>query len=450
MNPILIIEDEHALASALVAVCQRLGRTAQPCYSAKRGLDAAARAEFDLVILDIGLPDMSGLDVLKKLRASAPALPVVIVTAHGSLDNAVAARKHGAVAYLVKPLDLHEVQETVRIALAALRPSAVRKAEPRTLLIGGTTALQKSFVEIAHACASDAPVLLSGATGTGKTLTARIIHTNSARADAPFVALHCSALPEALLESELFGHEKHAFTGANTARAGHIERAEGGTLFLDEIADISLAIQAKLLRFVEERAFHRVGGREDRRVDCRIITATNKSLREEVKAGRFREDLYYRLHVLEIEMPALRERRADIPALARYFLAQLAPQRLLELGNETLRLLERHDWPGNVRELRNVMEHVVAVTPAATILPSHLPRDFAPARKSAPAPALRPALHEWLTQQLERGANFDQIEHALEALVLQDLLPRYDEKPTLMARELEINRVTLRRKMSRL
>ncbi len=450
MNPILIIEDEPALASALVAVCARLDREARACYSAQRGLEAAASSEFDLIVLDIGLPDMSGLEVLKKLRAHSPSLPVVIVTAHGSLDNAVAARKLGAASYLVKPLDLHEVQEALRTALAAPKVTTNVQTLPGSLLVGGTTALQRSFVDIAHACASDAPVLLTGPTGTGKTLTARIIHLNSARADAPFVALHCSALPETLLESELFGHEKNAFTGASTARSGHIDRAEGGTLFLDEIADISLAIQAKLLRFVEERAFHRVGGREDRQVDCRIITATNKDLRTEVTAGRFREDLYYRLHVLEIEMPALRERRGDIAALARYFLAQLVPDRSIEIPPETLRLLERHDWPGNVRELRNALEHAVAVAPATTLLPQHLPRHFTASTSSVPAAVFGSALHQWLSDQLSAGSNFDKIEQNLETLVLQDLLPRFHGKPTVMARELDINRVTLRRKFRKL
>ncbi|MEP6672912.1 MAG: sigma 54-interacting transcriptional regulator, partial [Chthoniobacter sp.] len=246
MKPILIIEDEHAVASALGAVCKRLGHEALLCSSGQRGLEELARGDFALVILDIGLPDMSGLEVLKQIRQRAPTLPSLIITAHGNLENAVAAKKIGAAGYLVKPLDLPEVQETIR-QLASVTPAPTTSAPSSpSLLIGAAPAMQRCFVEISHACTSDAPVLISGPTGTGKTLAARVIHTNSTRSEAPFVTLHCSALPEHLLESELFGHEKGAFTGALTSREGHLERARGGTLFLDEIAEISPAIQAKL------------------------------------------------------------------------------------------------------------------------------------------------------------------------------------------------------------
>ncbi|MEO6742246.1 MAG: sigma-54 dependent transcriptional regulator, partial [Chthoniobacteraceae bacterium] len=297
---ILIIEDESALATALARVCQRLGWRAELRASGSAGLDALAAGGFDLAILDIGLPDLSGLDVLEKARARSPQLPVVIITAHGKLENAVAARKLGAAAYLVKPLDLREIERTLTQILAT-KSAPASPALSQTggaQLLGTSPAMQRVFLEIAHACTTDAPVLLAGPTGAGKTLAARTIHSHSARKDAPFVTLHCGALQEQLLESELFGHERGAFTGALTERAGHIERARGGTLFLDEIGDISPTVQAKLLRFVEERSFTRVGGREDIRVELRLITATNKNLRDEVKAGRFREDLFYRLHVL--------------------------------------------------------------------------------------------------------------------------------------------------------
>jgi DNA-binding NtrC family response regulator len=447
MKPILIIEDEQALASAVARVAQRLGRDARLCSSGKRGLKALAREEFALAIVDIGLPDMSGLEVLAEIKDRAPRMPVIVITAHGTLDNAVTARKRGAAAYLVKPLDLAEVQETLRHALAAA-PGEARALAPAAMLVGAAPALQRSFSEIAHACASDAPVLVSGPTGTGKTHAARVIHQQSGRREGPFVTLHCSALPEALLEAELFGHERGAFTGATSSRSGHIERAEGGTLFLDEIADISPSIQAKLLRFVEERVFHRVGGREERRVDCRLITATNRNLRDEVRSGRFREDLYYRLHVLEIVMPALADRRSDIPALAVYLLAEKARERTLTISPEAMRILEGYDWPGNVRELRNAIEHAVAVCPGLRILPQHLPRTLTPAseeRHASPA-SLERALAAWLDSKLEARATYREMHDEIEAIALRHLLSRFDGKPTVLARETKMNRVTLRRK----
>ena len=446
MKPLLIIEDEHALAAALAAVARRLGREAVLCSSGQRGLDELARGDFALAVLDIGLPDMSGLAVLEKMRARTPGLAALIITAHANLDNAVAAKKLGAAAYLVKPLDLHEVQETLRQLLSVAPPAPEPPGDALAQLVGSAPAMQRTFVEIAHACATDAPVLITGPTGTGKTLTARVIHANSARREAPFVTLHCSALPETLLESELFGHEKNSFTGAGAARAGHIERAQGGTLFLDEIADISPAIQAKLLRFVEEHAFTRIGGREDLRVDLRLITATNKNLRDEVRAGRFREDLYYRLHVLEIALPSLSERAADVPALAASFLATLAPDRHAQLSPAAAELLQHHAWPGNVRELRNVLEHAIAVSNGGVILPQHLPREF---RETAPAPSSQPletALAAWLQEKLRTGASYKEMHDELEALALRHLLAHFGGKPTILARETKMNRVTLRRK----
>jgi DNA-binding NtrC family response regulator len=451
MASVLIIEDEAALATALSRVCQRLGWHAELRASGNAGLRALASGNFDLAILDIGLPDLSGLEVLEKARARAPQLPVVIITAHGKLENAVAARKLGAAAYLVKPLDLREIERTLTqiLATASAPASADAPASSDAQLLGDSPAMQRVFLEIAHACTTDAPVLLSGPTGSGKTLAARSIHIHSARKNAPFVALHCGALQEQLLESELFGHERGAFTGAVSARPGHIERARGGTLFLDEIGDISPTVQAKLLRFVEERAFTRVGGREDIRVELRLITATNKNLRDEVKAGRFREDLFYRLHVLEIGMPPLRERTADLAVLAANFLRTAT--RPLTLAPASLALLERHDWPGNLRELRNVLEYAAAVCTGPVILPAHLPRDIHERAASAPSHDARLAtvLAEWLDARLLEKATYRDMHDAIESLVLRHLLKRFDGKPTLLARATKMNRVTLRKKFTR-
>jgi len=454
MKRILIIEDEHALASALAAVGRRLGCESVLCHSGRRGLDALAGSTFALVILDIGLPDMSGLKALEQIRVQEPNLPVLIVTAHGNLDNAVAAKKLGATAYLVKPLDLDELEETLRQMMSA-PPSPRSDNIPAGLpfLVGAAPSMQRSFIAIAHACATDAPVLITGPTGTGKTLAARIVHENSGRRAAPFVTLHCAALPEPLLESELFGYEKNAFTGALAMRPGHMERAHGGTLFLDEIADIPLSVQAKLLRAVEEKTFSRVGGRCDLRVDLRLITATNKNLREEVRAGRFREDLYYRLHVLEIELPPLNLRKEDIPTLSAVFLGSITPERRLQISPEAMEILLKYEWPGNVRELRNVLEHSAAVSSGETIFPQHLPHELHTCVERVPdrtdladTPALEAVIERWLDEKLKTGPEYDRLHDELEAVLIRKLLARYGGKPTVLSRALNMNRVTLRKK----
>ncbi len=441
---ILIIEDEHALAAALASAVGRVGAQAVTCFSGARARQELAAQSFNLVILDIGLPDINGLELLDELHA-----PALVITAHGNLANAIAARQRGAVEYLVKPLDLDLLLATVRNLLTRPAPAASAPVEDGDLLIGGAAAMQPVFVAIATACASDAPVLIRGPTGSGKSLAARVIHQHSRRRHAPFVTLHCAALPEQLLESELFGHEKGAFTGALTARIGHIERAAGGTLFLDEIGDITPAVQAKLLRFVEEKAFVRLGGRQDCQVDLRLIAATHHDLRAAVAAGRFREDLYYRLHVLDIEMPPLQQRLEDLPALSAFLLRRLAPTRQLQLAPETLLLLQQYHWPGNLRELRNALDHAVAVANGPHILPHHLPRTIRHYQPPA-TDLLEQALAPWLQQQLAARATYDEIHDAIETCLLKQLLRHFDHKPSVLARELQMNRATLLKRRKQL
>jgi DNA-binding NtrC family response regulator len=456
MSHVLIIEDEAALATALAIVMQRLGHTATTAASAALGLQRLSQQRPDLVVLDIGLPDQSGLVALEQIRAHDPSIPVVIVTAHGNLQNAVQARKGGAAAYLVKPLDLAELERTIGPLLqvptpvAMPAPSAAGSAAP--LLIGSSPAMQPAFTAIAHACASDAPVLITGPTGIGKSLTAQVIHLHSARQQGPLVTLSCASLPESLLEAELFGHEKGSFTGAQATRVGHLDRAAGGTLFLDEIGELTPAVQVKLLRVVEEKVFHRVGGREDIRVDLRVIAATNRDLSQAVIEKRFREDLLYRLRVLEVPLPPLCARRSDIPALCAYLLANIARERPLALAEAALHLLQQYDWPGNVRELRNVLERAAAVCTGNLILPSHLPLDLQSFSGSGPGGQeevlrLETALRDWLDLRLPEGNDYEALMAELEQRLLQLLLPRFDHKPTHLARALNVHRATLRKRL---
>jgi DNA-binding NtrC family response regulator len=318
------------------------------------------------------------------------------------------------------------------------------------LLGGASPEMQRVFVTIAQAATTDAPALITGPTGTGKTLAAHVIHANSRRRDGPFVTLLCASLPEQLLESELFGHEKNAFTGAGAMRPGHLERAVSGTLFLDEIGDIPPSVQAKLLRFVEEKTFNRVGGREDLRVDLRLIAATNRSLRDEVQAGRFREDLYYRLHVLEVELPPLARRCEDIPALSAFFLSRIAAGRELALGSNTSRLLADYGWPGNVRELRNALEHAVAVCSGKIIQPHHLPKHVRHASEPHANAEFDGVLQRWASTRINAGASYKQLYAEVESTLLKHLMQRFDQKPSVLARVLKMNRATLLKKRRQL
>jgi DNA-binding NtrC family response regulator len=448
---VLIVEDDAGLASAMEEACDRAGLRAVLC-SAGRLVPAKLAAEpCDAVVLDLGLPDLGGLRVLEDLRRDWPDLPVVIVTAHGTLENAMEARRLGIEAFLVKPVDLTAFAATLKELTGPARAVAPAAAPATSMLVGSSPPMQRAMVRLAQACASDAPVLIAGPSGSGKTLAARVIHANSARAAGPFVTISCGALPESLLESELFGHERGAFTGAITARAGHVERSAGGTLLLDEVGDISPAVQARLLRLIDERVYTRVGGRADLRLDARIVAATHKDLAAEVRAGRFREDLLFRLRVIDVEMPSLRDRIEDLPLLCAFLLAGIAPGRDLRLAEEARRALERHDWPGNVRELRNALERAAASAPGQIILSQHLPAAVTGMeRRGHEASALRAAVRDWVRAQLERGADYESLLGGLEKTLLDELLPRYGNRPSVLARELRVHRATLLGKRRRL
>jgi DNA-binding NtrC family response regulator len=362
---LLVVDDDEQLRQLLARRFERQGMAVTAAASGAEALDKAGRARCDVALLDLHLPDMTGIELLGKLKADQPELEALMLTAHGSMETAILAMKQGAYDYLTKPFHLPELEVHVQKAYEKVRMARRERQwieqlnyeSPRYRLIGSGPAMQRVVQLIEKVAPTEATVLVRGASGTGKELVARAVHHNSPRRDRPLVTINCAALQETLLESELFGHEKGAFTGAVQAKAGLVEVAEGGTLFIDEIAEMAGGLQAKLLRVLEDGHFRRVGSTREARADVRVIAATNKVLHEEMQAGRFREDLYYRLNVVTIELPPLRERRQDIPELVEHFLTtrQIGPTRA-RLAPEALQAVLRYDWPGNVRELANVLE----------------------------------------------------------------------------------------------
>jgi two-component system response regulator PilR (NtrC family) len=369
---ILIVDDELSMRDMLVILLKKEGLDVRPAGSRAEAAAVLREGPVDLVLTDVKLPDGDGLEILRHVKAASPETAVVVMTAFGTTEMAVAARKLGAEAYILKPFDVDELRIVVRDALAnrSLREENIRLRREVGQAYGldrviGVSEVMASLFEMVRAIApTSSTVLITGESGTGKELVARAIHGLSSRSDGPFVSVNCGALPDTLLESELFGYVKGAFTDARQSKKGLFEAAHGGTLFLDEVGETSLAMQVKLLRALQERRIRRVGGTDETEVDVRVISATNAPLEELVKQKRFREDLYYRLQVIPIHTPPLRERREDIPLLAQHFLerfARVMDKRVAKISDETLRILERHSWPGNVRELENVIERAVAL-----------------------------------------------------------------------------------------
>ncbi len=400
MVTVFVVDDERNLREGLVELVEGEGYEAA---EAADGESAVARLRDrsvapDVVLLDLRMPRLDGLGVLRAIRREElTTAPVVVVSAFGESSAMIEAMRLGAYDYVTKPLDVDELlailgraAEQRRLSLAAAAKTRVVDGEPaggRTEIVGSSRAMREVFKQIGRVSATDATVLITGESGTGKELVARAVHEHSARANRPFVAVNCGAIPESLAESELFGHERGAFTGADRQRKGRFELADGGTLFLDEIGELTPAAQVKLLRALQERRFERVGGSETVSVDVRVIAATNRDLRREIAERRFREDLFYRLSVIELRLPPLRERPADVPQLAEYFLDRavarhgLAPK---TLSDDAVRALLAHDYPGNVRELENLVERAVVTAGVDVLAPEHLFGDGAAASGGEP------------------------------------------------------------------
>jgi DNA-binding NtrC family response regulator len=390
-NPIrlLIVDDDEPLRETLVRRFRRQGMVITEADSGEEALVKAAQTRHDVALLDLHLPGMSGVELLGKLKETQPELEALMLTGHGSIETAIEAMRKGAYDYLAKPCHLPELEVHIqkafeKVQLARRERQWVQQLEyesPRYRLVGSSPALERVRQLIERVAPTDATVLVRGASGTGKELVARAVHYNSARRERPLVTINCAALQETLLESELFGHEKGAFTGAVQAKPGLVEVAEGGTLFIDEIGEMAGGLQAKLLRVLEDGHYRRVGSTQENLASVRVIAATNRPLEDELKAGRFREDLFYRLNVLAIELPPLRDRREDIPLLVEHLLAthQIGPTRS-RVDPEALEALVRYDWPGNVRELANVLERAQILAEEFVITPDDLPEAIVDAR----------------------------------------------------------------------
>ena len=407
MEKILLIDDETDVQYSFRRIFDSAEIEIVPANSGEEGLKLIPKLKPDLVIMDVRMGGISGLETLRRLRQTDSKLLVIMMTAYGTTQTAIEAMKLGAYDYLLKPFDIAKLKQIVANALQAARDMRQVVSFTRLLenedyeqgIVGRAESMQDVFKLVGQLAASDATALITGESGTGKELVARAVYHNSKRSGQPFMAINCAAIPENLLESELFGHEKGAFTGATVQRIGKFEQCNHGTLFLDEIGDMSLPTQTKILRVLQSGTFERVGGNQPVQVDVRIIAATNKPLEQAVAEKKFREDLFYRLNVVRLQLPPLRERAGDVPLLVNYFLQKFArklgtpPKAILP---ETLRLLEQHPWPGNVRELENVVQRALVVAKGEAILPADLPpeitRAAGAAKAAAPSVSTAPAV----------------------------------------------------------
>jgi nitrogen regulation protein NR(I) len=456
---ILLVEDD----SAIVAILQRVltGENYEVVVE-KRGDTGLARARedfFDVVITDLRLPGLNGLELVRELHQARPRLPILLMTAHGTTETAIEATQSGAYDYLVKPFEVPELLELVDQAVAASRlmsePVQIGAAGAvRHAIVGNSRAMQNIYKEIGRIADKPVSVLIRGETGTGKELIARAIYQYSNRSQAPFVAINCAAIPETLLESELFGHEKGAFTGADARRIGRFEQAHLGTIFLDEIGDMTLGTQVKLVRVLQEKCLQRVGGKETIPVDVRVIAATHRDLEAAIRENQFREDLYYRLSVVVLRLPPLRERREDIPELVKFFLTKYGAEFGIEnpsIHPDAIEFLQAQPWPGNVRELENVTRKVLLLARSYTISSDHV--RTALTKINSPVPPVNKSLDEYAEELLgaaQRGELTDahaRLQSLTERVLFNRAIDLAGGNQAKAARWLGISRLTLREKL---
>jgi DNA-binding NtrC family response regulator len=451
---LLYADDEPHLQELMRMELPRMGHEVTVCPDGRTALAALDRGTYDAAILDLRMPGLGGLEVMQQIKQLSPQTEAIVLTGHATLDTAVEALRLGAFDYLTKPCKLVELESVLKriaekralVNRAVALETRLKAAEGTTEIVGQTPIMQRVKQLIATVAPTDSTVLVLGQTGTGKELVARNLHELSTRDEMPFVAVNCGALPENLVESELFGHRKGAFTGADQNRKGLFEVADGGTLFLDEVGELPAAIQVKLLRFLESGEIRRVGDNDPFHVDVRVLCATNRDLAQMVQKGDFREDLYFRINTFEIPMPSLRERRDDIPLLARHLLSRIAGKlgqrhaaanangNAALISHSALETLRAYDWPGNVRELANVLEHAAILSRGAAIEPEHLPQQLATRRLKGPH------FH------LAGGRTLREI----ELDVIQEVLSKHDGNKPTAARELGISLKTLYNKLNQM
>ncbi len=459
MPSILIVDDEEPIAWSLRRAFEREKYRVDVAATAENGLKAARLEPPDVVFLDVRLPGMDGLTALNELKKIAPSAAVIVITAHGNLATAVKAVEGGAFDYLAKPFDLAQAIEGAKRALARngggepvvpLEAAAEFDRSPDAI-VGRSAAIQNAFKRIALVAPTSACVLISGESGTGKELVARAIHANSPRRDKPFLPVHIAALNPNLVESELFGHARGAFTGAEKARTGLMALASGGTVFLDELADIPLPVQAKLLRVLERQEVIPVGAGEAQPVDVRVVSATHADLSAEVREGRFRHDLFFRLNVYPIHVPSLRERTEDIPLLAEHFLRKFGTaDRAIGLPAETLEYLKARAWPGNVRELRNAIEHAAIQSRGSSLRPEHFPEPLATGGPKRLSERLKLLVADWVRERTairdpEPADLYQQLLDEVEPAILDEVLAQLDGNRLAAARWLGLARATVRK-----